>query len=235
LAEQSIHLELPVARMARKPQMAHMINRRTALLSGLSIVSLQAMTGAASAQLSNQDQADLARIEAYLNSIHSLKARFVQNGSDGSAASGIALMQRPGKMRFQYDPPTPFLLVANFGFLTFYDSQLNQTSHIPLSRTPLSILLSDRVTLSGDVTVSRFVRLPGQLQVSLFRTLSPGEGTLTLIFADDPLALRQWIVQDQQGKQTRVAFTNMDVGARIDASQFEHQDAPAGAGGGSGG
>jgi outer membrane lipoprotein-sorting protein len=212
-----------------------MINRRAALLSGLSIAGLRAMTGVAAAQTSGQDQADLARIEAYLNNIRSLKARFVQTASDGASASGIALLQRPGKMRFQYDPPTPYLLVANHGFLTFVDSQLAQTSHIPLSRTPLGILLSDRVTLSGEVTVTKLDRLPGQLQVSLIRTSSPGEGTLTLIFADNPLVLRQWIVLDQQGRQTRVAFTNMDVGARIDSSQFEHEDLPTGTGGTSGG
>jgi outer membrane lipoprotein-sorting protein len=212
-----------------------MINRRTALLTGLSIAGLRAMTGVAAAQTAAPDQADLARIEAYLNGIRSLKARFVQTASNGSTATGIALLQRPGKMRFQYDPPTPFLLVANHGFLTFVDSQLNQTSHIPLSRTPLGILLSDRVTLSGEVTVTRLVRLPGQLQVSLIRTATPGEGTLTLIFADNPMVLRQWTVVDQQGKQTEVAFTNMDVGATIDASQFEHQDVPGGVSGSSGG
>jgi len=225
-----------VARTGGKAQMAPMINRRIALLSGLSIAGLWAMTGVAAAQMTAQDQADIARVEAYLNSIRSLKARFVQTASDGSSASGIALLQRPGKMRFQYDPPTPFLLVANYGFLTFYDSQLNQTSHIPLNRTPLSILLSDRVTLSGAVLVTNITRFPGQLQLSMVRGASPGEGTLTLIFADDPLALRQWIVRDQQGKETRVAFTNMDLGASIDGRAFEHQDAPAsGGGGGSGG
>jgi len=215
--------------------MAPMINRRTALLSGLFLAGLRAMSGVAEAQTSAQDQADLVRIEAYLNGIRSLKARFVQTASDGSTASGIALLQRPGKMRFQYDPPTPFLLVANHGFLTFVDSQLAQTSHIPLSRTPLGILLADRVTLSGDVTVTRLARFPGQLQVSLIRTASPGEGTLTLTFADNPLLLRQWTIVDQQGKQTQVAFTNMDVGASIDASQFEHQDVPGGVSGSNGG
>ena len=76
--------------------------------------------------------------------------------------------------------------------------------------------------------MTNLTRYPGQLQVSLIRTASPGEGTLTLIFSDNPLTLRQWIVVDQQGKSTRVAFTNMDVGASIDGSEFEHQDHPSG-------
>jgi outer membrane lipoprotein-sorting protein len=89
----------------------------------------------------------------------------------------------------------------------------------------LGILLGDRIALSGDISVTKFVRLPGQLQVSLVRTTSPGEGTLTLIFADNPLTLRQWNVLDQQGKQTRVAFANLEVGAAVDAKQFDFRDA----------
>lgn len=174
--------------------------------------------------MSGPDHADLTRIEAYLNGVRSLKARFVQTAPDGSVTQGLALMQRPGRMRFQYDPPSPFLLVANYGVLFFHDFQLNQTTNIPLSRTPLGILLANQTSLSGEVTVTRFVRLPGQLQVSLVRTASPGEGTLTLIFADNPLSLRQWIVLDQQGKQTRVAFTNMDVGANIDSKLFDSHE-----------
>jgi outer membrane lipoprotein-sorting protein len=213
-----------------------MIHRRIALAAGLSLAALPfaglwASSRGAEAQISNQDRADLSRIEAYLNGIRSLRARFVQTAPDGSITGGLALMQRPGRMRFQYDPPSPFLLVANYGVLVFHDAQLNQTSNIPLSRTPLGILLGDHTTLSGDVTVTRFVRLPGQIQVSLVRAASPGEGTLTLIFADNPLTLRQWIVLDQQGKQTRVAFTDMEVGANVDARLFDFHDIPRASGG----
>lgn len=224
----------PLHRTRQGAKCARMINRRTALLSGLSLTGLQAMTWGANAQLAPQDRADLARIEAYLNGVRSLKARFVQTAPDGDVTQGVALMQRPGKMRFQYDPPSPFLLVANWGILFFRDSQLNQTTNIPLSRTPLGILLGEQTVLSGDVTVTKFVRLPGQLQVTLVRTASPGEGSLTLVLADNPMLLRQWIVVDQQGKQTHVAFTNMEAGATVDARMFDYRSLPSGgqAGGG---
>ena len=186
----------------------------------------------AHAQSSAQDQADLGRVEAYLNGIRGLKARFVQTAPDGGITQGDAMMLRPGRMRFQYDAPSPFLLVANYGTLYFHDSQLRQTSNIPLSRTPLGMLLADRVVLSGEVTVTRLVRLPGQLQVSLVRTASPGEGTLTLYFADAPLALRQWVVVDQQGKLTRVSLTNLDTSAHVDPKLFEYHDDSNGAAGG---
>src|SRR6185437_15843218 len=122
-----------------------------------------------------QDQADLARIEAYLDTLRTLKARFLQVAPNGAIAQGTAWLERPGRMRFQYDPPSPLLLVAGHGLVVFHDNQLNQTSNIPIGRTPLGILLADHVHLSGDVTVTGMQHLPGQLQVSLVRTASPGD------------------------------------------------------------
>lgn len=212
--------------------MARMMYRRTALLMGFSFLAPPGMSRDAAAQVSPQDRADLTRIEGYLNSVRSLRSRFIQTAPDGDVTQGVAVMQRPGKMRFQYDPPTPFLLVANYGTLFFHDSSLKQTSNIPLSRTPLGILLSDQTTLSGDVTVTKFVRLPGQFQITLVRTANPGEGTLTLLLADNPLTLRQWIVVDQQGKQTRITLTNLEAGARVDPKQFEFNNPIASQGGG---
>jgi outer membrane lipoprotein-sorting protein len=203
---------------------AGMTDRRTVLLAGASLLGIPFVSRHAAAQVTQQDSADLARVQAYLNGIRTLRAHFVQVAPDGAVTQGTTLLQRPGKMRFEYDPPSPFLLVANYGTLFFRDSQLGQTSNIPLGRTPLGMLLSDQITLSGEIAVTKLVRLPGQLQVSLVRTANPGEGTLTLHFADNPLALRQWIVLDAQGKQTRVTFTNMEVGVTVDAKAFDFRN-----------
>ncbi len=169
---------------------------------------------------SAQDRADLARIEAYLNGLHTLKAHFLQVAPDGGISEGTAWLERPGRMRFQYDPPAPFLLVAAHGLLVFHDSKLGQTSQLFLSQTPLGILLADNVSLSGDVTVTGMARQPGQIQVSLVRTASPSDGTLTLIFADAPLTLRQWTVVDAQRKETRVTLYNVELGGRFDPALF---------------
>ena len=210
-----------------------MINRRTALLMGLLFGEPLAFATNAAAEISSQDRPDISRIESYLNGVRSLRSRFVQTAPSGEITQGVVLIQRPGRMRFQYDAPSPFLLVANHGTLFFTDSQLQQTSNIPLSRTPLGILLADQTRLSGDVTVTKFVRLPTQFQVTVVRTASPGEGTLTFILSDNPMTLRQWIVVDQQGKQTRVTLTNMETGVQVDARQFEQRPgAPTSTGGG---
>jgi outer membrane lipoprotein-sorting protein len=171
-----------------------------------------------------QDSADLTRIETYLDSLRTLKAHFLQAAPNGAISEGTAWLDRPGRMRFQYDPPSPLLLVAGHGLVVFHDKSLNQTTNIPISRTPLGILLADNVRLTGDVTVTGMQRLPGQIQVSLVRTASPGDGTLTLIFADNPLVLRQWTVLDAQRQETRVTLYNVETGGKFDAKLFEFID-----------
>ena len=203
--------------------MSHMrAMRRRALLLAPLLLPLAAH--AQTAPLSPQDRADIARVEAYLNSVKTLQARFLQVAPDGGTSEGVAWLQRPGRMRFQYDPPSPFLLVGGHGLLVFHDSQLKQTSNIPLGQTPLGLLLQDNLRLSGDITVSRVLRLPGQLQVSLYRTATPQDGVLTLIFADNPLALRSWVVTDAQRRDTRVTLYNAQLGGTFDQKLFNFID-----------
>jgi outer membrane lipoprotein-sorting protein len=199
------------------------MNRRTVLFSSL-LAPLVAMADAHAQprfQPTPQDKADLARVEAYLNGIHTLKAHFLQIGPDGRPSEGTAWLERPGRMRFEYSPPTPFLLIAAHGLLVFQDKSLAQTSNIPLGRTPLGMLLADQVKLSGDVTVIGLQRQPGQLQVTMTRTDSPGEGTLTLVFADNPMVLRQWVVVDAQRQETKVTLYNTQLGGQFDQTLFD--------------
>jgi outer membrane lipoprotein-sorting protein len=179
---------------------------------------------AAHADIPAANAADIARVQAYLNGLHTLKAHFLQIAPDGSTSQGTAWIDRPGRMRFQYDPPSPFLLVAGAGLLVFHDSQLQQTSNIPIGSTPLGILLSDNISLTGDITVSSVDRQPGQLSLTLFRTKSPNDGTLTLIFADNPLQLRQWMVVDAQHRETRVTLYDIQLGGQFDSKLFYYVD-----------
>jgi outer membrane lipoprotein-sorting protein len=206
-----------------------MLNRRTLLLSAAASIPLGLTARAAPGiAFSAQDQTDIARVETYLNGLKSLKAHFMQVAGDGGISEGTAWLERPGRMRFQYDPPAPFLLIAAHGELIFHDSALQQTSNIGLNRTPLGILLADHVQLTGAVTVTGIQRLPGQLQLTLVRTESPGDGSLTLIFADQPLTLRQWTVIDPQQRETHVTLYNVQTGGSFDPRLFEQIAMPGG-------
>jgi outer membrane lipoprotein-sorting protein len=174
--------------------------------------------------LSAQDKADIARIERYLDTLHTLKARFLQVGPDGGTSEGTAWLERPGRLRFEYDPPAPFLLVAGHGTVMFHDRKLQQTSAFPISQTPLGMLLADQAKLSGDITVDAVERQPGLIQVALHRTGHGGDGSLTLVFADAPLQLRQWSVIDAQRLETRVSLFNIELGDTFDQKLFDVAD-----------
>jgi outer membrane lipoprotein-sorting protein len=219
-----------VKRLKRPAQAAICIGMKRRAFLVLSLLLSPLAAGAASAAsaapaLTPQDHADLARIQAYLNSLHTLKARFLQVAPDGQTTQGTAWLERPGRMRFEYDKPSPFLLVAGYGLVVFHDAQLKQTSNFPLSQTPLGILLGDNIDLvGGDLTVASLARQPGEIEVTLLRTASPSDGTLTLVFSDNPLALRQWTVVDAQHRETRVTLYDVKLGGTFPASLFRFID-----------
>jgi outer membrane lipoprotein-sorting protein len=211
------------------------MNRRT-LLAALALLPAAnlALPAQAALTLTDRDRADIARMETYLTGLHSLKARFLQVAPNGSISEGVVWLDRPGKMRFQYDPPSPFLLVANYGLVVFNDRKLQQTSNIPLSQTPLGIILADKVKLSGDVEIIGLRRQPGEIILTLQRTASQSDGSITLFFADQPLALQQWTVVDQQRQETSVKLFNVELGGKFDPALFKVATPtlpPAGGGG----
>ena len=199
-----------------------MFRRRTVLL--LALIPPLVATGVRAQppfQPAPQDLADLQRVEAYLNGIRTLKAHFLQVAPDGGISEGTVWLERPGRMRFQYDRPSPLLLVAGHGLVVFRDSALNQTTNIPVGRTPLGILLAEHIVVTGEVTVTGIQRQPGQIQLTLVRTASPSEGSLTLVFADSPLTLRQWTIFDAQRQETRVSLYNAELGGTFDQRLFD--------------
>jgi len=174
-------------------------------------------------KLTPADQALIAQAEAYLNDQKGLTANFLQVAADGSTRTGKAWLERPGKMRFEYDPPDKQLLVAGYGLLVYNDPELDQTTNIPLGSTPLGILLSQHVDLtSGNVEVTDIDRQPGEDDITLIRKGKAAAGSLTLVFGTNPLELRQWVVDDAQGHETRVSLYDIDPGGPYPDSLFQY-------------
>ncbi|MCF3945889.1 outer membrane lipoprotein carrier protein LolA [Acidiphilium sp. AL] len=191
------------------------------MIAGLCLIGTM-QDGVSATPAVTGSQALLAQVSAYLNGLKTITARFMQVGPDGSVRTGKAIVQRPGKMRFQYDKPNPQLLVAGFGLLVYHDPQLNQTTNIPLSSTPLGILLAKTVQLSGPVTVTRVAQPPGEIQVTLIRTGKAAQGHITLVFSTDPLELRQWRVTDAQGQITQVSLYDLHATKPFPDKDFEY-------------
>jgi outer membrane lipoprotein-sorting protein len=172
------------------------------------------------AALTDQDKADVARIEAYLNGITTMRAKFQQVDGAGNQAYGTISVRRPGFLRVQYDPPSQVILVADSIAVSYYDAELNQLNQAPLGLSPLWFLLRDHVSLGGDVTVTSFVREPNAFQIGIVQTDEPDAGTVTLGLGDKPLDLQQWTIVDSKGQQVHVALYNAEFGVTLENKLF---------------
>jgi outer membrane lipoprotein-sorting protein len=173
--------------------------------------------------LATQDQADLQRIAAYLNSIRTMYARFQQVSAGGGGATGQLWMARPGRMRFEYDPPSPILLLADMFYVYYVDKELVEMSKVGLKSTPAWLLLRDPITFS-DLVVTRFERGANALRITVVEKAESESSSLTMVFSEQPLALRQWTIIDKQHKATTVSLSGAQFGMALDPKLFVYQD-----------
>lgn len=150
------------------------------------------------------DQSVVKKAESYLNSLSTARARFVQTTHGGQQLVGTFYLDRPGKLRFEYDEPVKDFVVADGFFIYFYDSEMGEQSNAPIGQTLADFILRDNLKLSGDVTVSNMKRGGGLVQLELIQSADPGAGKLVLGFDEDPFQLKKWRVIDAQGLITEV-------------------------------
>ncbi|MGE0724911.1 MAG: outer membrane lipoprotein carrier protein LolA [Alphaproteobacteria bacterium] len=185
--------------------------------------------GVSPAALTPEERAEVERIEAYLSGIRTMRAKFVQASSNGAYAEGTFYLSRPGRLRFEYEPPSPLLIVADGTIVYSHDLALKQTTQIPLGLTPLWFLLRERIRFSGDVTLTKYERVGGVIRITLVQTKDPAAGSVTLAFQAEPLALRQWTVVDTQNISTNIALTEAQQDVRLDSRLFVFtEDQPRG-------
>ncbi|MDX2072907.1 MAG: outer membrane lipoprotein carrier protein LolA [Alphaproteobacteria bacterium] len=166
----------------------------------------------------------IERIERYLSGISTIVSDFTQVAPDGSLTNGKFYMSRPGKMRWQYNPPTPVLMVSSGTELIFYDYELEQLSHIPLDGSLISFLAQDKITFGGDVGITHFENEASAIRIEVAQKDKPTEGKLMLEFSDKPLTLRNMVVTDATGQTTTVALQNAKFGSEIDPELFVFKD-----------
>ena len=166
------------------------------------------------------DARDLARITNYLNGTTTLTGDFVQVGPDGDVSTGTFWMRRPGRVRFEYDLPNPALIVADGTWVGITDRRAGTLDRVPLGQTPLDILLRNRVDLRREGVVQDIDRGDGQIRVKAIDPDAPDQGSITMVFTDNPLELRQWVVVDAQGLTTTVALSEIRANVEIDPNKF---------------
>ncbi len=167
------------------------------------------------------DDALLRRVEAYLNGITTLAANFLQVNHDGSISEGEIVIARPGRMRIDYAPPLQVEIISDGAWITYIDRDLGQISQAPLNGSHAELLVRNDLRFGEDVAVKRIKREANTIEITFARRENPEEGSMTLIFADSPLELRQWSVVDAQRLTTRVTLFDTRFGLTLDPALFD--------------
>ena len=175
------------------------------------------------AQLTKNEKT-IQRIQEYLTQMTTVAADFTQVAPDGTLTSGKFYLQRPGKMRWQYNPPTPILMVSSGTELVYYDIELEQVSHIPLDDTLIGFLAQSPITFDKKVGVVDFSNKAGIIRITLAQRDKPDDGKLQLEFSDRPLLLRNMVVEDATHQVTTVSLNNAQFGLQIDPELFIFRD-----------
>jgi outer membrane lipoprotein-sorting protein len=167
-------------------------------------------------------KAQAARVSSYLSSLQTLVGNFVQVGPDGSKVKGDFYIQKPGKVRFEYDPPSPIDIVADGSSLVVRDRNLATQDVYPLSQTPLRYLLSDRIDLLKDTNVISVASDDLYISITIEEKQALiGTSRLLLMVGVKDGQLKQWTVTDPQGYDTTVAIYNLDAGKKLDPNLFK--------------
>ncbi len=167
-----------------------------------------------------QTPTDIAQIESYLNSIKTLEANFVQNASNGNVSEGKIWIQKPSKMRMEYNEPTNVLIVGNGDFVVYYDKDLDQVTNIDYSDIPATVILGNDIKIDNDnLKISYFYKDSGTTIATIEHknnTVAP----ITLTFNNSPFELKQWKIVDPQSVEITVSLYGNKSDHELDNSLF---------------
>ncbi len=172
--------------------------------------------------LTTEQRAIVERVNSYLSGVQALTGNFIQVGPDGSRTQGEFFISKPGRVRFEYDDPSPIELIADGSSVVVRDRRLATQDVYPLSQTPLRFLLADRVDLTKDThLVSVYADDVFVTVVVEEKNGIVGTSRLMIMFSAKDMQLKQWTVTDPQGYDTTVAVYNLDTSKRPDPALFK--------------
>ncbi|MFN7710442.1 MAG: LolA family protein [Holosporales bacterium] len=160
------------------------------------------------------------KIQHALQNLVTAKAQFVQTNPDGSQHSGTLYLNRPGRLRMQYDNPKGQLVIADGTWIIFHNPNMDDTTYLGLNETPAGLLLKDRIDFSKGVAVIDMQETANDITLSFVDVNAQEIGTLSLIFNKATLDLKGWIVEDSQRQKTRVMFEGLQKGQKLDPKLF---------------
>ena len=170
--------------------------------------------------LGEAERAILDAISTRLNGVATLKGEFVQINPDGNISQGAFYISKPGKMRFEYQPPTQTLIVADGRTVAVANTRLNTVDRYPLSETPLGIVLGNDIDLKNSIALVSIEHQSGSVVIGARSNANMNRADVSLVFSDPGYELRQWTVIDNQGLTTTVALRDVVAGVALSPSLF---------------
>ena len=167
---------------------------------------------------------DVLKAEKYLQTLDTARSHFVQTTHDGTQLVGTFYLDRPGKLRFEYDDPIKDFVVADGFFIYFYDSQLGEQTNAPIGQTLADFFLRENIHLDDDIRVESIRRGGGLMQIKLVQTDDPENGSITLGFKEDPFELSKWRIVDGQGLITEIELFYLKTGIKHPNELFIYKD-----------
>ncbi|KPP89046.1 MAG: Outer membrane lipoprotein-sorting protein [Rhodobacteraceae bacterium HLUCCA08] len=194
------------------------ITRRFLLLAAPLVMAAFAAAPGMAQQLS------LNEVSGYLNSFTSAEGEFTQINADGTISTGTIYIKRPGRIRFEYNPPEQALVMAGGGSVAIFDPRSDTgPDRYPLAETPLKIILERNIDLSRSGMVTRHDSDGTTTTVTAQDPQNPEYGNIQMVFTSDPVELRQWIVTDDTGSQTTVILGDLTKDGRVPDILFNIQ------------
>jgi outer membrane lipoprotein-sorting protein len=161
-----------------------------------------------------------ARIDAYFNSFQTLKGEFVQTGAKGRSTRGVMHLAKPGKLRFEYEPPNPLLIASDGKWLTIKNKAKEKGDQVPLSSTPMRLIVAQKLNLLAETAVIQFEQLNGVTTLGLVDKKGSIAGKIYLVFDDNRNELLQWVIVDGKGQRTTVELSNLEKDVKINPKLF---------------
>lgn len=172
---------------------------------------------------------DIQKAEQYLQNLNTVKAEFIQTAYDGKRLSGTFYLDRPGKLRFEYNEVDDFIVADGF-FIYFYDAEMQEQTNAPIGHTLADFLLREDLKLRDDVTVKSISEENGFKTISIVETGDPAAGSVKLFFTENPYRLRMWQVTDAAGFTTEIMLREMQTDINLPSRLFAYfepkQDKP---------
>ena len=170
--------------------------------------------------LTLEESSAVKELSGYCNSFKTLRGEFTQVSPQGRVSTGVFYLSKPGRLRFEYAPPNPFLVVSDGSWVVIENRKQKTTDQYPLAATPLKLLLSEEINLLEEADVKSVETTDGVATISVEDRNRAIPGKLVLVFDTNRKELAQWIVEDAKGKRTTISLANLETGVEPDPELF---------------